>query len=106
MLDNINNFIWLIASALIIFSGLYFSFSLRGVQFRLGKMYKSLFSDKNSKGIKPYQTLMMVLAGRIGVGSIAGVALAIHLGGLGAIFWMWITAFIGALRGLQMLLVK
>ena len=96
MLDNINNFIWLIASALIIFSGLYFSFSLRGVQFRLGKMYKSLFSDKNSKGIKPYQTLMMVLAGRIGVGSIAGVALAIHLGGLGAIFWMWITAFIGA----------
>lgn len=96
MLDDINHFIWLIASFLIVFSGLYFSFSLKGVQFRFKKMYKSLFNDKDSKGIKPYQTLMMVLAGRIGIGSIAGVALAIHLGGIGSIFWMWVTAFIGA----------
>lgn len=96
MLDTINNFIWLIAGFLIVFSGLYFSFSLKGVQFRFTKMFKSLFSNKDSKGVKPYQTLMMVLAGRIGVGSIAGVALAIHLGGIGSIFWMWIVAFIGA----------
>ncbi len=96
MLDTINNFIWLIAAFLIVFSGLYFSFSLKGVQFRFTKMYKSLFSNKDSKGVKPYQTLMMVLAGRIGVGSIAGVALAIYFGGLGSIFWMWLTAFIGA----------
>ncbi|MBP3635784.1 MAG: alanine:cation symporter family protein [Bacilli bacterium] len=96
MLDTINNFIWLIAGFLIVFSGLYFSFALKGVQFRFTKMFKSLFSNKDSKGVKPYQTLMMVLAGRIGVGSIAGVALAIYLGGLGSIFWMWATAFIGA----------
>ena len=96
MLDKINSFLWLIASALIITSGLYFTFSLKGVQFKFKKMYKSLFSGKDSKGVKPYQTLMMVLAGRIGVGSIAGVALALHLGGIGSIFWMWVTAFLGA----------
>lgn len=96
LLDKINSFLWLIASVLIILSGLYFTFSLKGVQFRFKKMYKSLFSGKDSKGVKPYQTLMMVLAGRIGVGSIAGVALALHLGGIGSIFWMWITAFLGA----------
>lgn len=54
-------------------------------------MAKSIF-QKAEKGIKPYQTLMMVLAGRIGVGSIAGVALAIHLGGIGSIFWMWVIS--------------
>lgn len=96
LLDKINSFLWLIASVLIISSGLYFTFSLKGVQFRFKKMYKSLFSGKDSKGVKPYQTLMMVLAGRIGVGSIAGVALALHLGGIGSIFWMWVTAFLGA----------
>lgn len=96
LLDKINGFLWLIASVLIISSGLYFTFSLKGVQFRFKKMYKSLFNGKDSKGVKPYQTLMMVLAGRIGVGSIAGVALSLHLGGIGSIFWMWVTAFLGA----------
>ncbi len=96
MLENINNFLWLIATVFIIFSGIYFSFSLKGVQFKFRKMYKSLFKGNKSSGIKPYQTLMMVLAARIGVGSIAGVALAIHLGGIGSIFWMWVIAFISA----------
>lgn len=96
MLEQINNFLWIIATIFIVISGLYFSFRLKGVQFKFKKMFKSLFLDKKSKGVKPYQTLMMVLAARIGVGSIAGVALAIHLGGIGSIFWMWVIAFIGA----------
>lgn len=96
MLTFINKMIWIIATFLIIFSSFYFTFSLKGVQFKLKRMFKSLFHEKKTEGIKPYQTLMMVLAGRIGVGSIAGVALAIYLGGVGSIFWMWIIAFIGA----------
>jgi AGCS family alanine or glycine:cation symporter len=96
MLEIINKFAWMIATLLIIYSGLYFTFCLRGVQFNLKKMFKSLFCKNKTEGIKPYQTLMMVLAGRIGVGSIAGVALAIYLGGIGSIFWMWVVAFIGA----------
>lgn len=96
MLNYINNVLWIIATIFIIISGIYFTISLRGVQFKFKKMFKSLFHENNSSGIKPYQTLMMVLAGRIGIGSIAGVALAIHLGGIGSIFWMWVIAFIGA----------
>ena len=38
----------------------------------------------------------MALAGRIGVGSLAGVALSIYIGGIGSIFWMWVTAFLCA----------
>lgn len=96
MLEYLNNLLWIIATILIVFSGIYFTFSLRGVQFRFKKMFNSLFHGEKTKGIKSYQTLMMVLAARIGVGSIAGVALAIHLGGIGSIFWMWVIAFIGA----------
>ncbi len=92
----LNKVLWAIATIFIVLSGLYFTFSLKGVQFKIKTMFKSLFIKKETSGIKPYQTLMMVLAGRIGVGSIAGVALAIYLGGVGSIFWMWIIALIGA----------
>ena len=92
----LNKVLWAIATIFIVLSGLYFTFSLKGVQFKIKTMFKSLFIKEETSGIKPYQTLMMVLAGRIGVGSIAGVALAIYLGGVGSIFWMWIIAFIGA----------
>ena len=50
--------------------------------------------DKKKDGISPVNTLMMVLAGRIGVGSLAGVALAIYYGGPGSIFWMWVITLI------------
>lgn len=96
MINLLNNILWAVATIFILFSGIYFTFSLKGVQFRFLKMFKCLFHEKHVDGIKPYQTLMMVLAGRIGVGSIAGVALAIYMGGIGSIFWMWIIAFIAA----------
>lgn len=96
MLIIINKLLWAVATVFIVLSGIYFTISLKGVQFNIKNMLKSLFKKEKTDGIKPYQTLMMVLAGRIGVGSIAGVALAIYLGGIGSIFWMWIIAFIGA----------
>ena len=52
--------------------------------------------NKNKDTIKPFESLMMVLAGRIGVGSIAGIAVSIYYGGVGSIFWMWISSILGA----------
>ena len=73
---------------LILFFGIYFSFCLRGVQFKFRTMFKSVFHGDSSFGI-----LMTSLAGRIGVGSIAGVCLSIYIGGVGSIFWMWVSTF-------------
>lgn len=91
----LNRIIWLIATSLIIMSGLYFSFKLKFVQFRFIKMFKSLFiKNKEQETIKPFESLMMVLAGRIGVGSIAGIAISIYYGGVGSIFWMWVSSLL------------
>lgn len=84
----INRFIWLFVMVLILFFGIYFSFCLRGVQFKFRTMFKSVFHGDSSFGI-----LMTSLAGRIGVGSIAGVCLSIYIGGVGSIFWMWVSTF-------------
>ena len=91
----LNRIVWLIATSLIIISGLYFSFKLKFVQFRFIKMLKSLFiKNKEKETIKPFESLMMVLAGRIGVGSIAGIAISIYYGGVGSIFWMWVSSLL------------
>lgn len=85
----INRFIWLFVMILILFFGIYFSAVLNLVQFKFKSMFKSVFhGDSSSFGI-----LMTSLAGRIGVGSIAGVCLSIYIGGVGSIFWMWVSTF-------------
>lgn len=87
---------WLIMLAL--GAGLFFSVLTRFVQVRLFKeMLHLLFSNKESdKGISSFQALAVSLSGRVGIGNIAGVAAAIGFGGPGAVFWMWIVAFLGA----------
>ena len=80
--------------------GIYFTLMTKGVQFRyFREMFRVIREKKeNSSGISPRQALFMALAGRIGVGNIAGVALAVGMGGPGAIFWMVIMGFLaGAL---------
>lgn len=95
LIEQINQILWAIATAMIVLSGLYFTKKLKGVQFRFPSMIYHLFEKEEKKGgISPIQTLMMSLGGRIGVGSIAGVALAIYIGGIGSVFWMWIIALI------------
>lgn len=97
MLENINKAMWVIATSLIIISSFYFSCSLSFVQLNFKEMFKNLFtSSGNDRGISPIQSFLMTLGSRIGVGSIAGVALALYLGGPGSIFWMWISAFFSA----------
>ena len=79
-------------------AGVYFSIRTRFSQIRnLKEMVHLLFSgEKSEQGISSFQGFCTALAGRIGTGNIAGVATAIAWGGPGALFWMWVIAFLGA----------
>jgi len=98
MVDNINNFLWIGVIILMLILSLYFSFKLKFVQFDFKEMFKNVLKNDGNSEISPFASLMLTLAGRIGVGSISGVALAIYVGGSGAIFWLWLMAFIGAVN--------
>ncbi len=99
LVSAVNDIIW--SDALIYLclgAGLFYSVLTRFAQVRHFKeMCKLLLSSNNSDtGISSFQALAVSLSGRVGVGNIAGVAAAIGFGGPGAIFWMWIVAFLGA----------
>ncbi|MBA3603664.1 MAG: sodium:alanine symporter family protein [Parachlamydiaceae bacterium] len=99
-LSEIRNFVWgAPLMALLIGTGAYLTFILRGVQFRyLGYAIVQVFAKqkKNSEGdISHFNSLMTSLAGALGTGTIVGVATAVAVGGLGSLFWMWVTAFVG-----------
>ncbi len=94
-----NNFIWtyvLIGALLIL--GLYFTIRTKFVQVRLfGEMFRLIVEkkDHHSDGVSPFQAFTISAASRVGTGNVAGVALAIGIGGPGAVFWMWLIALIG-----------
>lgn len=86
---------------LLVGAGLYFSIRTRFVQLRrIGVMTHLLFGKKDKtkekKGVSSFEAFCIALSGRVGTGNIVGVATAIALGGPGAIFWMWVIAFLGA----------
>ncbi|MCL1924692.1 MAG: alanine:cation symporter family protein, partial [Defluviitaleaceae bacterium] len=99
-MSNIADFLW--ASPLIIFfisMGIYLTIGTKFMQVRyLKEMFSGIIrGNKSSKGaISPFSSLMLTLSGRLGTGNIAGVAAAISIGGPGAVFWMWVTAFLGS----------
>lgn len=86
----------LFLSCSIICGGLFFTFYLKGFFFiHPVKILRGLFSRGGKKnGISPLRALSASLAGSLGVGNIAGVAVALMLGGAGAVFWMWASALI------------
>ncbi len=99
VVNQINALVW--SEALIYLclgAGLFFSLLTRFVQVRLFReMLHLLFASKESdRGISSFQALAVSLSGRVGTGNIAGVAAAIGFGGPGAVFWMWVVAFLGA----------
>lgn len=99
LVATLNGYVW--SSALIYLAlgaGLFYSILTRFVQVRLFReMIRLLFSSKESdRGISSFQALAVSLSGRVGTGNIAGVAAAIGFGGPGAVFWMWVVAFLGA----------
>jgi len=102
IIDQISDFVWGPPTLiLIVGTGLYLTFRLGFLQFRtMPYALKLAFSpkrqDKKSKGdISHYEALSTAMAATIGTGNIVGVATAVVLGGPGAVFWMWITAFVG-----------
>lgn len=84
--------------------GLYFTVRSGFVQFKLfGEMFRLLTESvtksatgKKEEGVSPFQAFCISTASRVGTGNLAGVALAIAVGGPGAVFWMWMIALVGA----------
>lgn len=101
LLDTVYGVLWSFPLLLMIVGiGLYLTIVLKGIQFRyLGYALKLVFGNKHYAGekgdISHFQSLMTALAATIGIGNIAGVSTAIVIGGMGALFWMWVTALIG-----------
>ena len=92
---QINTIFWGIATIMLVCCGLYYTFKLKFIQFNFKRIFGSLNNsgrDKNS--ISPFKTLTLALAARIGVGSLAGIALGIYKGGIGVIFWIWLSTLI------------
>ncbi len=103
MLENIVNSLigviwsdWLVYFLLL--SGIVYSLLFRFFQIRLFKdmVRLALKGEESQQGVSSFQALAMSISLRVGVGNIAGVATAIGFGGPGAVFWMWLLAFLGA----------
>ncbi|WP_209329327.1 alanine/glycine:cation symporter family protein [Lunatimonas salinarum] len=96
---GLNDIVW--SNALIVLclgAGIYFSIVTRFLQLTYFKeMVRLLFGGKSSeRGVSSFQAFAIAISGRVGTGNIAGVATAIAMGGPGAVFWMWMIAFLGS----------
>ena len=82
---------------LLLGGGIFFSFRSRLLPLLFFNRAITLLRKKgdSSKGISSYESVSSQIAGIVGMGNISGVAVAISIGGPGAIFWMWVTAFLG-----------
>ena len=99
LIDPLSHFLYTyVLIYLLLGAGLYFTFRTRFVQVRyFARMIRQLFNSREGSegGISSFQAFCIGLASRVGTGNIAGVAIALTLGGPGAIFWMWVVAAIG-----------
>ena len=104
MYSAVENFVGLVSGFLytywlvfaLILCGLYLSFRTGFIQLRFLKDAIFVLREKSQKEhISPFGALMVSTASRVGIGNIVGVAVAIAGGGVGALFWMWITAILG-----------
>lgn len=99
IIDFINSILWgyvLVYGLLAV--GVFFTIRLGLLQFRhFGEFFRIIIGSRGATadGISPVQALTISLASRVGTGNLAGVAVAIYLGGPGAIFWMWMVAMFG-----------
>ena len=98
--NYMSNYVLIIA---LLGAGLWFSFRLGFIQVRgfgegMRRTFGGLFSKKGeagADGMSSFQALATAIAAQVGTGNIAGAATALAIGGPGAIFWMWIAAFLG-----------
>ncbi len=99
-INAVNGPLWDFLVVFLVAVGIFYTIMTGTVQIRL--FWHSMKVMKNSRGkvqdthgITPFQAFVTGLASRVGVGNVAGVAIAIAIGGPGAVFWMWFTAFLG-----------
>jgi AGCS family alanine or glycine:cation symporter len=100
IIGQLNSFLAPILVIGLLGAGLFLTLRLRFIQIRkLGHGFavsSGKYDDPNEPGdVSHFQALTTALSATVGVGNIAGVAIAIHIGGPGALFWMWVTAFLG-----------
>lgn len=101
----VNSFIWGVPAMICIIGvGLLLSFRTKFIQVRkfpdaikstIGRMFSKNEKDASHGAMTPFQAVCTALAATVGTGNIAGVAGALAIGGPGAIFWMWVSAFLG-----------
>ena len=79
-------------------AGIWFTFQTRLLPVRLFRDMIAAVCEKNDKkeGLSSFQTLVISTATRVGMGNLVGVVAAVSAGGAGAVFWMWVTALLGA----------
>lgn len=101
----VNSFVWgPIMLALLVGTGVYLTFRTGWVQVRwfgyimkntVGSLFRKKDAQDHGSNLSPFQAVTTALAGTVGTGNIAGVTGAIFIGGPGAVFWMWVSAFFG-----------
>lgn len=101
----LESFVWdALGVPLIVVLGLYFTvFKAKGAQFRallnvpsiLKDAFNAEASSETEHGISPWRILMTCVGGAVGIGNIAGICLAVQMGGPGALFWVWVVAILG-----------
>lgn len=105
VVNQVNQWLWgsgQILIYLLVIAGFWFTFHLKLIQIRHFKHMFSVMkgSGKSDKsGISSFQALCTGLSARVGTGNLAGVSMAISLGGSGAVFWMWVIALLGMATG-------
>jgi len=100
VINTIGGYIGMVLIVPLVGTGIYLTLRMRFIQIRKLKhsweIIRGWYADPQDAGdITHFQALSAALSATIGIGNIAGVATAIHYGGPGALFWMWVTAFFG-----------
>lgn len=99
LVAELNGLLWgYVLVFVLLAAGVIFAVRLGGLQFvRIGEILRTVAqpAQADAAGISPFQALCTSLAARIGTGNVAGVAVAIYLGGPGSVFWMWLVALLG-----------
>ena len=104
IVNSVNSFLWdFFLLFALVGTGIWFTINTKAVQVRyFTKAFKQVFGNMNLSGDKAgkdgmssFQALATSIAAQVGTGNLAGAATAIATGGLGAIFWMWVSAFFG-----------
>ena len=99
VINSLSNFLYTyILIILLVAGGIYFTVRTRFVQFRylLESIRVVMQPSPDQANVSAFQTLMVSTASRVGTGNIAGISTAICIGGMGAVFWMWVTALLGS----------